>query len=690
MATLEKIRSRSVLLVAVIAIALACFIIGDFLNNSSSLFGGSRTKVGEVEGKELSYDDFQNRIKTMTNVMKMSGQNQMTDGDIRDAVWNMFLQSAVMQNQAEEIGMSVTPAEFKENTMGDNVHPMMRQIPLFYNQQGQFDKNILLNVLANMDKEGNEELKSYWMFWEERIQDQILTEKYQTLALNAMSAPKAEIEYMSKLAANDVDLVFASKPYRMEPDSAYVPSKSDLDKKYNATKNLYKTDGYRKMKTIVFEVNPSQADFEQAEQKVKDAEKTLKTMNDEELPFFVSQESDTDFPYKAFYQTANDIDYSFRDFAFSAAKDSVAATRLDGSIYKTGKVLSTVVTRPDSVKASRLVVAEKTAEETKAKADSLMNAIKAGADFAELVAKHSADPSSRQNGGDLGWLREGQAGLDTFDNVVFSSKVNQVSKIEVGQVILLVKVNEMTAPVKKVRFAEIASKVVAGNETFRSVYENANSFIATNNTKEKFDAAAKEQNYLVRELGPMTEAQSNLYVIDNGRPIVRWAFDSDLNQVCSKPFDSKNSYIVGYVSEIVEKGYIPASTSYVENQLKISVINEMKAEKFKAEMSNVSDLASVGRVDSAHVSFSQMGLPGVGPEPEVMAAVFSAPENTIIAPIVGDQGVYAIKVLSKTPSADSATIERRIQGEVSNIVGRTMIGTLMQDAEVTDRRAKFY
>ena len=232
--------------------------------------------------------------------------------------------------------------------------------------------------------------------------------------------------------------------------------------------------------------------------------------------------------------------------------------------------------------------------------------------------------------------------------------------------------------------------MVAGNETYSSVYEKANSFIATNNTKEKFEAAAKEQNYLVRELGPMTEAQSNLYVIDNGRPIVRWAYESDLNQVCSKPFDSKNSYLVGYVSEIVEKGFIPVTASFVDNQVKNAVIKDMKADKLKSEMANVSDLATVGRVDSAHVSFGQGALPGIGAEPEVLATAFTAPENTVIAPIVGEQGVYAIKVLSKTPATDASTIQRRAEAEVGNIVTRMMIGTLMQDAKVNDRRAKFY
>ena len=51
MATLEKIRSKSVLLLVVIGVALLAFIIGDFLNSSRTIFGPD-SSVATVNGEK--------------------------------------------------------------------------------------------------------------------------------------------------------------------------------------------------------------------------------------------------------------------------------------------------------------------------------------------------------------------------------------------------------------------------------------------------------------------------------------------------------------------------------------------------------------------------------------------------------------------------------------------------------------
>lgn len=62
----------------------------------------------------------------------------------------------------------------------------------------------------------------------------------------------------------------------------------------------------------------------------------------------------------------------------------------------------------------------------RAKADSLIAELRAGADFATLAEAHSADPGSAQNGGDLGWFRRGNM-VREFEDVAFRLPDNQVS-----------------------------------------------------------------------------------------------------------------------------------------------------------------------------------------------------------------------------------------------------------------------
>ena len=69
MATLEKIRKRSVLLLVIIGAALVAFIIGDFLNSGRNIFGDGTT-VAKVDGEKIDYLAFQQRYSEFTEQTK--------------------------------------------------------------------------------------------------------------------------------------------------------------------------------------------------------------------------------------------------------------------------------------------------------------------------------------------------------------------------------------------------------------------------------------------------------------------------------------------------------------------------------------------------------------------------------------------------------------------------------------------
>ncbi len=62
MATLEKIRSKSVLLLVIIGAALIAFIIGDFFTSGRTLFGTGDT-VAKVGSQKISISEFQRQME---------------------------------------------------------------------------------------------------------------------------------------------------------------------------------------------------------------------------------------------------------------------------------------------------------------------------------------------------------------------------------------------------------------------------------------------------------------------------------------------------------------------------------------------------------------------------------------------------------------------------------------------------
>ena len=63
----------------------------------------------------------------------------------------------------------------------------------------------------------------------------------------------------------------------------------------------------------------------------------------------------------------------------------------------------------------------------KARIDSIYNALKKGADFAELAKKFSQDPGSAVNGGDISWIQKGQT-VKEFEEAAYALKVGEISK----------------------------------------------------------------------------------------------------------------------------------------------------------------------------------------------------------------------------------------------------------------------
>ena len=88
--------------------------------------------------------------------------------------------------------------------------------------------------------------------------------------------------------------------------------------------------------------------------------------------------------------------------------------------------------RPAQVTFRQIVLSPQPRDENKAKGrariDSVITQLRAGADFATLAKKYSDDPGSKELGGDLGWNRRGRM-VPEFDRMMFALPPGQVSPV---------------------------------------------------------------------------------------------------------------------------------------------------------------------------------------------------------------------------------------------------------------------
>lgn len=704
MAALQNIRNHATLLIGIVALALAAFVVGDFLTSTSTILGRSRSMVGEVNGKEISIVDFNEKEKQFSDIIKQqyAGQQTPNEGDIRNYVWNKFINDALIESEMEEIGMAVTNDEIS-TLVSSASHPMLMSIPLFRDQNGRFNPaqvQAFIQFISRPEdsfdddsqKAQQQQLKAQWAYWEGQIKAQVANDKLANLVGSAVSYPSRINTLIDSIAANEKSAVVIKKLYSSANNDIKV-SDDDKKKVYESMKKQYfalNNGGYRSVDAVIFNVKPSQQDYEDAKAGMEEMREQIKNADEADLKVIFSDPSSV-FAYNNYFRAESDIESAFRDFAFNASKDEVSNVLFENGDFMVARKMADVKTAPDSANISIIVLAGATKDEANAKADSIKKCINNGEKFEDLASKHSLDKNTAVKGGELGWVKEGfPLGTDDFDSKVFGgAKKGDVFTFTMPEnpMAIIVKINNLTSPVRKAKVLVYGSKLEPSTDTYTDMYNAANRFIIDNNTKQKFLASADTQNLDVIHLTPLGENDPYIQILgqNNTREIVKWAWSHEVGAV-SGVFEVGDSYVVGTLVNQVDGEYIPLDEEYVSNQVERKAKNEACAKTFVEELAKDNDFTNA---DTITVNYKRDGISSIGREPKLVAAISALPVDAVSEAIVGDLGVYKVKVLNENP-ANTKTNINILNREIKNMVANHMFESLRKDADVTDNRSNFY
>jgi peptidyl-prolyl cis-trans isomerase D len=368
--------------------------------------------------------------------MGQSNLDENTTRQVQNSVWNTFLHEQLIGSQSEELGIVVTDEEITKQLTSDVPHPMMAQLRLFYNaEKNGYDKSILFDLLSAIDQEPNGDLAKYWSFIKRNIKLQMLEDKYNTLVSSSFNYSQldAAAAFEAKKVAN---VSFVSQPYYTLADSSVSVSDSEIKAYYKENINLYNNaEETRTINYLTFPIEASEKDFEDVKAWINDLEEEFATSKD----FVNVCNRNSDEPYKDIAVSKSKVDSDFAEFAFSGKAGDFKAPKLYGNTYKMARIVETGITAPDSIKVRHILV------QNQAKADSIMAALKSGANFAEL-AKNNSMAGTSQNGGELGWMSEGDFDAE-FSKECFKGKLNKVFSFPFAGMVQIVEITETTKPI---------------------------------------------------------------------------------------------------------------------------------------------------------------------------------------------------------------------------------------------------
>ena len=712
MATLQKIRSKGPLLVIVIGLALFAFIAGDAWKVLQPHQG--KQDVGEVNGEVLSAQDYQKMVDELSEVIKLTnGLNSLTEdqlNNVKDQVWQSYVNNKLIAEQAEKLGLKVTDAEI-QSIIDQGTHPLLMQTPFRNPQTGMFDKDMLKKFLvdyANLNAsqmpaqyvEYYQKMGAFWQFVEKTLAQSTLAEKYQNLVAKSLISNPVAAEDAFNSRTEQSDLLLAGVPYSSINDSTVQVSDSEIKDRYNEKKEQFKQlVETRDIRYIDVKVVPSDADRKAVEKEVTEYSNQLASTTADFGTFVRSTGSSVNY---------SDVPVSKSVFPADVASrlDSTNVNEVYGPYYNqtddsfNAFKLLAKVSSPDSIQFRQIQVYADTEEKTRTLADSIYNALKGGADFAAVAKIYGQT-------GEATWVNaqswegsELDADNSKFINTLLNQPVNELANLNMGQANLILQVMNKKSMQTKYKVAVVKREVEFSKETYNAAYNKFSQFVAQNTTIDSMVKNAEESGYTLMPRTDLSSAEHYVGGVRSTREALKWIFAAKPGEVSPLYECGENDHLmVVALDKIHEAGYRDINS--VAEMLRAEIRRDKKAEKIMEEMKKYNSIAQVKGMKDAvsdsvkHVTFSAPAYISVtrSSEPVIGAVAAKTAANKVSAPIKGNGGVYMIQVYAKEKGSekfDAKQEETTLTNMAVRIAGNQLINDLYQKAKVVDQRYLFF
>lgn len=710
MQIIQTIREKgTAIMVVVIALCLIGFLMMDSRTGSNNAGASSSKTIGEVDGKNIELAEFNKRTQQAEDQeQQRTGQkpNTTRSNQIREQVWNQLIAENVFFKEAEKLGITFTPKELSAILLSnDPSNPFLQQQGLVDPATGKLDIAKAQEALVNIKKSKEAQRAAIDAQMIDPLKLSSMAGKYSGLISASAYYPTWMQEKDAEEASAFANINYVAIPYNVISDSTVKVTDADVNDYVGKHKVLFKQEAGRNISYVTFSQLPSAADSAKVKAQIEELKASF--ASDTNATAFVARNTSV-VPFQDEFLPKNKIASSQLDTILKFPQGTVYGPYLDLSGYVLAKVLGSKEL-PDSVKARHILIGtvnpqtgQPIMEDSAAHklADSLLAAIKGGADFGALAAKYSTD-GSKDKGGDLGFFGYGQM-VPEFNEFSFSKPVGamDVVRTQFGYHIINIVNQTNFKPAYKIAF--VAKAIDPSDVTINNA-----SLEATKAAAQKDGAALgayAQKNGLQITKVPTIIKESDFAVgqqLEDARQLVKWAFEAKQGAV-SDPFSIGDQFVVATVDKIQKEGTQDAATArsgaeaIIRNQKKAAIIKAKigAAPSLEQAAAAYNNPVATAGADST-LTFAAQMINGVGLEPKVIGASFNkAFQTKVSAPIEGTTGVFVLKVNSiqnkaaDTPDVAAQKAATRIAGLRSQ--SNNWFEGLRKQADVKDERSKVF
>ena len=642
MAVLETIRVKFGILISVlIAIALLSFIV-DFGTIQSLSSTSSKYDVGEIDGKSISYTDFQAEVEKITTISEMNGnpvQGEEALAMVRQQAWQQFVNDYLFIPSAKAAGFNVGEEEMYQLVSGKMYSALLMQM-----FQGQLNNEVLMQIEADVDADETGRMRLFWDNLLEAVNSDQFYAKYQSLFTKSSFNNALALAEQVKDNNNTFDVEFVMVPFGFANDTTIVVSDNEIKNYYKANKEQYKQIASRDIEYIVVDIVPSADDVVAANNAISALYDEFKAA--ENMKNFLLSKSERQLS-KRWYKAGelNSVSADVEAFVATAKVGDVSPVFQNGNSFYVVKVMESANV-PEQVE----------------------------------VVVNDAEPQ---------WISQ----MDGFEDVMTTPK---------GQTItvngLEIKVVNTKDAVAKKRVAILEKTAQPSDATRSACYAKANSVASKAGGKiEGFRKAVEEDGLYAHPYNKMPESANRLGSVEHTKEVTRWAFEAKAGQVSSIISIDNKYYVVAALKGIHKEGFTPVEE--VAARIKSVLYQEKLAAKKTAEVSEkiagLTDLAAVAEALGTTVSTKEgvtfASFTSTGLDNKFIGAASVAEVGALNGPLQGNTGVYVYTVTDRSEGAfftedDAANREQ----QMSYTSVQMILPVMMDEAEVKDNTARFY
>ena len=693
------------LMIILIGLALAAFVIMDMTSGGGGAPTVNQFEVGEVDGEKIDWNEFQRMEQVL-----YSGSD-VSIYDRREYLWNFFVNKALVNDYADNLGLNVGREELMELQFGSNLSPIIQQ--RFTNPQtGQVDRQTLNEFRqAINNNQLQPQQRQYWQYQEREIMQNRTQTKFVNLVAKSMYTPTWLAEREAQLQSIQAGFTYVKVPFAEVSNSEAKVSDEDLQTFLSENKTRFNRDNETRIITYAsMRVQPTAADSA-----------SLRNDLSERLKEFAVAENDSlfiDFNQGFMaptYQKKEDLPEEIQELVFDLNKGDTYGPYMSQGTYQAIKVLG-FQNIPDSVEARHIFRQidpndPASLQRGRTLLDSLKEQIESGQATFDSLARNNGQDGSAAKGGDLGYFQPGSM-LPTFENKTFYDlDVNELGVFQSQAGLHLVEVTDKAfdSETRGVKLGYLVEPIIPSEETQNALYEEALTIASENRNVEDLKAAAEQRQDLQiktsQPLGKNAYQIEGVTSVDAARSIVRYAFEKkttvgnvspDVFIVEAQEQFYNAEYIIAGLSNV-----IPAGSPKLEDVRTIvrpEVLKKKKGEILREAMQG-KNLSSVAqqfdvRIDTVQaVGLNATRIANIGDEPALVAALQNMERGDVSAPIVGNNGVYLLQLTSKTEMPAMGNISQIKSSKSMQVRQRAqsqLLQAMQEGAELIDDRDKFY